>query len=123
MKADRASWEKREKDLEAKVRAAEDASRSSEQMRLELAKLNDRVKGWDKREKELEAKIQAAEDAGRAAEKRLGAALESIAGHARTNRQLMNDIDGLQKEVDQLRKENEFLRRLRSSNPSLPLQR
>jgi chromosome segregation ATPase len=96
-------------------------------LKNEVSKFNERMKsersGWEKREKELEAKLASAEESSRSHEKRLGAALESIAGHARTNKQLVSDIENLQKELEQLRKENEFLRRMRSSNPSLPLSR
>jgi chromosome segregation ATPase len=96
-------------------------------LKKEVAGFNDRLKseraGWEKRQKELEARLASSEEASRAHEQRLGAALESIAGHARTNKQLSGEIENLQKELEQLRKENEFLRRMRSSNPSLPLSR
>jgi chromosome segregation ATPase len=96
-------------------------------LKKEVAGFNDKMKSerasWEKREKDLQVKLDAAETASRDSEKRLGAALESIAGHARTNKQLISDIEGLQKELEQLRKENEFLRRMRSSNPSLPFSR
>jgi chromosome segregation ATPase len=90
-------------------------------LRGDLAKAN--AKLGSSREKELEDKLRTAEDANREAEKRLSAALESIAGHARTNRQLVSDIEGLQKDLDAARKENELIRRLRSANPSQPLSR
>lgn len=90
-------------------------------LRGDLAKANARLN--TSREKELEDKLRSAEAANREAEKRLSAALESIAGHARINRQLVSDIEGLQKDLDAARKENELIRRLRSSNPSQPLPR
>lgn len=96
---------------------------TSNGLRVELAKLNDKFKSSPSREKELEDKLRASEDANRETEKRLSAALESIAGHARTNRQLVSDIEGLQKELEAARKENELIRRLRSTNPSQPLPR
>jgi chromosome segregation ATPase len=94
---------------------------TTKSLRSDLAKANAKINS--SREKELEDKLRAAEDANRETEKRLSAALESIAGHARTNRQLVSDIEGLRKELDAARKENELMRRLRSSNPSLPLSR
>jgi chromosome segregation ATPase len=90
-------------------------------LRSDLAKANAKLNS--SREKELEDKLRAVEQANRESEKRLSAALESIAGHARINRQLVSDIEGLQKELDAARKENELIRRLRSSNPSQPLTR
>ena len=86
-------------------------------LRADLAK----AKVNPAREKELEDKLRASEDAKRETEKRLSAALESVAGHAKTNRQLVTDIEGLQKDLDAARKENELIRRLRSANPSQPL--
>jgi chromosome segregation ATPase len=88
-------------------------------LRGDLAKANAKLN--TSREKELEDKLRSAENANREAEKRLSAALESIAGHARINRQLVSDIEGLQKDLDAARKETELIRRLRSSNPSQPL--
>ena len=87
-------------------------------LRGDLAKANAKLN--TSREKELEDKLRSAENANREAEKRLSAALESIAGHARINRQLVSDIEGLQKDLDAARKETELIRRLRSSNPSPP---
>lgn len=92
---------------------------TTKSLRGDLAKANAKLN--TSREKELEDKLRSAEDANREAEKRLSAALESIAGHARINRQLVSDIEGLQKDLDAARKETELIRRLRSSNPSQPL--
>lgn len=86
-------------------------------LRADLAK----AKVNPAREKELEDKLRASEDAKRETEKRLAAALESVAGHAKINRQLTQDVEGLQKDLDTARKENELIRRLRSTNPSQPL--
>lgn len=94
---------------------------ASKALRSDLAKANAKLNS--SREKELEDKLRAAQDAQRESEKRLSAALDTIAGHAKTNRQLISDIEGLQKDLEAARKENELIRRLRSSNPSQPLPR
>jgi chromosome segregation ATPase len=90
-------------------------------LRAELAEL--KKQSGAAREKELEDKLRAAQDANRETEKRLSAALETIAGHAKTNRQLVADVESLKKELEAARKENDLIRRLRSSNPSQPLSR
>lgn len=92
-------------------------------LRAELAKLNEKIKADQAGRGDLDVRLREAQEANRETEKRLSAALESIAGHARVNRQLVSDVENLQKEVEQLRRENELIRRLRSSNPSVPLPR
>ena len=108
----------------AKLSGQLDLERETAQgLRGEIAKLNEKIKIDQAGRPDLEAKLRETQEANRETEKRLSAALESIAGHARVNRQLVSDVENLQKEIEQLRKENELIRRLRSSNPSLPLQR
>ncbi len=102
----------------SKVTAQLDQEREANKaLRADLAKA--KVNG--PREKELEDKLRAAEDAKRETEKRLSAALDSVANQAKANRQLVTDNEGLQKDLDAARKENELIRRLRSTNPSQPL--
>ncbi len=108
----------------AKLSGQLDLERETAQgLRGEIAKLNEKIKTEQAGRPDFEAKLREAQEANRETEKRLSAALESIAGHAKVNRQLVSDVENLQKEIEQLRKENELIRRLRSSNPSVPLPR
>jgi len=90
-------------------------------LRAEIAEL--KKKSDTSREKELAEKLRTTQDANRETEKRLSAALDSIAEHAKTNRQLVADVESLRKELEAARKESDLIRRLRSSNPSQPLPR
>ncbi len=92
-------------------------------LRADLAKLNEKFKADQARRDDFDAQLRAVQDANRETEKRLSAALDSISEHARINRQLVSENDSLKKEIEQLQRENDLIRRLRSSNPSLPLQR
>ncbi len=84
--------------------------KNNQQLKSELDKINADL---DKVKKDRDAAIE-----GKTAnQKRLAEALDSISQHARTNRQLTEDIANLQKENEQLRKQAELRRRLNSPQP------
>ncbi|MAF48897.1 MAG: hypothetical protein QGH73_04650 [Rhodospirillales bacterium] len=99
---------------------AKDAAHKKAETDLKEAHLKE-TEAAAKREAALSKDVQRAQDITRAAqknltaaEKKLDAALQSIAGHAKTNRVLVSDIDALRKQVSRLKREIQMVRRRKS---------